>query len=253
MEKQFKGKSALVTGAASGIGRATALAFAHEGAKVLVADVQDKEGRETCDLIRKDGGEAAFFHCDVSQPAQVESMVDKAVEIFGRLDFACNNAGIEGASAPTADYEEKEWDRVIAINLKGVWLCMKHEIPRMLKQGGGSIVNLSSIAGLVGFQGISPYVASKHGVIGMTEVAALEYAKQGVRVNAISPGVIHTAMIDRFTGGDKAVEAQFSQSTPMGRMGKSEEIASAVIWLCSEGAGFTTGHALVIDGGWTAQ
>ena len=253
MEKQFKNKVALVTGAASGIGRATAIAFAREGAKVLVADIQEEEGGNTCMLIRADGGEAEFFKCDTSQSSQVKAMVEKTVELFGRLDFACNNAGIEGTSAPTADFEEKEWDRVIGINLKGVWLCMKNEIPKMLEHGGGAIVNMSSIAGLIGFQGISPYDASKHGVIGLTKTAALEYAKQGIRVNAISPGIIHTAMIDRFTNGDPAVTAQFTQGIPMGRMGKPEEIASAVIWLCSEGGGYTTGQSLVVDGGWVAQ
>jgi len=252
-QPQFSGKVALVTGAASGIGRATALAFAKAGASVLVADKEIEGGEETAALIRGTGGFAEFFRCDVSDPAQVHEMVRSVVFHFGRLDFACNNAGIEGAPAPAADYEERAWDQVLGINLKGTWLCMREEIPEMLKRGGGAIVNISSIAGIVGFQSSAAYVASKHGVIGLTRAAALDYGRLGIRVNAVSPGVIHTAMVDRFTHGDSATLARFAQATPMGRAGKPEEIAAAVLWLCSEGAAFTTGHALVVDGGWTAQ
>lgn len=250
---RFKDKVALVTGAGSGIGRATALAFAQEGARVVVSDVDEAGGRETCARIHAAGGTAEWIRCDVSVDAQVKALVEQAVAAFGRLDFACNNAGIEGATAPTAGFDEKVWDAVIGVNLKGVWSCLRHEIPAMLAHGGGAIVNMSSIAGVVGFQGSSAYVASKHGVIGLTKTAALEYAKQGIRVNAISPGVIHTAMIDRVAQGNVDLLGQFDQSTPIGRMGKPEEIASAVLWLCSEGAGFTTGQTLVVDGGWVAQ
>jgi NAD(P)-dependent dehydrogenase (short-subunit alcohol dehydrogenase family) len=253
MEKQFIGKSALVTGAAAGIGRATAVAFARAGAAVLVADLNEKGGLETCEQIRAEGGRGEFFRCDLSRAPEVAAMVDRAVQTFGRLDFACNNAGIEGPTAPTADYPEAEWDRVLAVNLKSVWLCMRQEIPRMLEQGGGAIVNIASIAGVIGFPGASAYVASKHGVIGLTRAAALEYARQGVRVNAICPGIIRTEMIDRSAQGNPDAIKQLEQGTPLGRMGRPEEIASAAVWLCSEGGGYTVGHPLVVDGGWVAQ
>jgi NAD(P)-dependent dehydrogenase (short-subunit alcohol dehydrogenase family) len=253
MGNSMEGKVAVVTGAAAGIGRATAIAFAREGARVMVSDVDDAGGAETVRLIRDAGGEAKYVHADVSRQPDVEALIAGTVQEFGRLDFAFNNAGIEGESNSTAECTEENWDRVMAINLKGVWLCMKYEIEQMLKQGGGAIVNCSSIAGLIGFQGIPAYTASKHGLLGLTKTAALEYAAQGIRVNAICPGVIRTAMIDRFTAGSKEAEEQLVSGEPMGRMGTPEEIASAVLWLCSEGAGFVTGHPLVVDGGWVAQ
>jgi len=251
--KALDGKIALVTGGGSGIGRATALIFAREGAKVVVADIVVDGGEETVKMIKVAGGDALFVKVDVSKAADVEAMVHQTVEMYGRLDCAFNNAGIEGEQAPIVENSEENWDRVININLKGVWLCMKYEIPQMLKQGGGAIVNTSSVAGLVGFQGITPYVASKHGVAGLTKTVALEYATSGIRVNAVCPGVIRTPMIDRFTGGDAEAEAQFTSLEPVGRMGTPEEIGEAVVWLCSEAASFVTGHPMVVDGGFFAQ
>jgi NAD(P)-dependent dehydrogenase (short-subunit alcohol dehydrogenase family) len=251
MNYDFKNKTALVTGGSFGIGRATAIAFAKEGANVIVADwVED---HETVDLIKKAGGNAIFVKCDVSKEADIKMLMDKTIEKYGSLDFAFNNAGIEGLSAPVHECTNENWDQVIGINLKGTWLCMKHEIPLMLKQGKGAIVNNASIAGLVGFAGIPAYVASKHAIVGLTKNAALDYAKQGIRVNVVCPGVIKTPMIDRFTGQDKEVEKAFAAQEPIGRMGEPEEIASAVLWLCSDGASFVTGHPLAVDGAWVAQ
>ncbi|MDO8531383.1 MAG: SDR family oxidoreductase [Dehalococcoidia bacterium] len=249
----FDGKVAIVTGASSGIGRATALAFAREGARVVVADVLVAGGDETVRMVKKAGGQAIFIKTDVSRTADVQTMVERTVRKYGRLDCAFNNAGIEGAAAPIVDSTEENFDRVIGINLKGVWLCMKYEIPEMLKHKGGAIVNCSSIAGLVGFPGVTPYVASKHGVVGLTKTAALEYAKSGIRVNAVCPGVIRTPMIEHFTGGNAAAAAQLAAGEPVGRMGAPEEIAEAVVWLCSDAASFVTGHPMVVDGGWVAQ
>lgn len=251
MENIFKGKTAIVTGGSYGIGRATALAFAQQGANVAVVDVV--KDNETMDLIKSVGGNAIFITCDVSKSADVQAMVGTTIETYGRLDFAFNNAGIEGASAPTADCTEENWDRVLAVNLKGPWLCMKYEIPYMLKQKTSAIVNCSSVAGLVGFQGIPAYVASKHGLAGLTKTTALEYAKTGLRVNAVSPGVIKTPMIDRFTGMKKEVEQQFISMEPIGRLGEPSEVANAVLWLCSDASSFVTGHVMPVDGGWVAQ
>jgi len=186
-------------------------------------------------------------------PPDVQALVVAAVQRYGRIDCAFNNAGIEGENAATADCSEENWNRVLSTNLRGIWLCMKHEIPQMLSQGNGAIVNMSSIAGLVGFGGLPAYVASKHGVVGLTKTAALEYATQGIRINAVCPGVIRTDMIDRLTGGDLAAEAQFTEMEPLGRMGRPEEVAAAVLWLCSDAASFVTGHAMVVDGGAVAQ
>jgi NAD(P)-dependent dehydrogenase (short-subunit alcohol dehydrogenase family) len=251
METEFKNKVAIVTGGSFGIGRATALAFAQKGAKVVVVDW--KENDETINLIKKSGAEALFIKCDVSKSSDVKEMVEKTIATFGRLDYAFNNAGIEGNSGSIKDCSEENWDKTIGVNLKGVWLCMKHEIPQMIKQGKGVIVNCSSVAGLVGFAGLPAYVASKHGVIGLTKTSALECAKLGIRVNAVCPGVIQTPMIDRLTGNDKKAIEQFTNLEPVGRFGKAEEIANAVIWMCSDGASFVTGHAMAVDGGFVAQ
>jgi NAD(P)-dependent dehydrogenase (short-subunit alcohol dehydrogenase family) len=253
LDFDMRGKVALVTGASSGIGRATALAFARGGADVVVADVLEQGGAQTAAMVEELGGRALFVKCDVSQGADVKDMMRQTIEKFGRLDYAFNNAGIEGKQAPTADCSDENWDRVIDINLKGVWLCMKYQIPLMLKQGSGSIVNCSSIAGLVGFPGIPAYVASKHGVVGLTKTAALECAKTGVRVNVVCPGVIQTPMIDRFTHGEAQIRKQLADGEPIGRVGTPEEVASAVLWLCSDGASFVTGHSMAVDGGWVAQ
>src|SRR3954451_9581291 len=249
---KFAGKVAFVTGAASGIGRAAALAFAREGAAVVAADVSEQGNRETARLIEGLGGRALAVRCDVTRAEEVKAALAKAVETFGRLDFAFNNAGIEPRKpAPTADYDEEEWDRILDINLRGVFLCMKHEIPLILKQGGGAIVNTSSGAGVIGIKNSPAYTAAKHGVIGLTRAAALDYAAQNIRINAVCPGYIDTPMMGRFTGGTPEGRAQVISEEPIGRMGKPEEIANTVLWLCSEGAGFVVGHALVADGGQT--
>lgn len=251
MEKKFQNKTAIVTGSSFGIGRATAIQFAKHGANVICADwVED---HETVNLIKQQGGSALFVKCDVSNEADVKNMVEKTIAAFGRIDFAFNNAGIEGLSAKTHECTNENWEKIIGVNLKGVWYCMKYEITHMLKQGKGAIVNNASIAGLVGFQNIPAYVASKHGVIGLTKNAALEYAREGIRVNVVCPGVIRTPMIDRFTGKKKEVEQQFENMEPIGRMGEPDEVASAVIYLCSDEASFITGHSMVVDGGWVAQ
>jgi NAD(P)-dependent dehydrogenase (short-subunit alcohol dehydrogenase family) len=250
----YTGKVAFVTGAANGIGRATALAFAREGANVVIADISEQGNQETARTIEELGGQAIGVRCDVTQSEDVKAALAKTVEAFGRLDFAFNNAGIEPRKpAPTAEYEEEEWNRIVDTNLRGVFLCMKHEIPLILKQGGGAIVNTSSGAGIIGIKGSPAYTAAKHGVIGLTRSAALDYVAQNIRVNAVCPGYIETPMMDRFTGGTAEGRAKVIAEEPIGRMGKPEEIAAAVIWLCSDVAAFVVGHAMVIDGGQTVQ
>ncbi len=246
-------KVALVTGGSSGIGRATALALAREGAKVVVADVSVKGGEETVEMITDCGGEAIFYRTDVSKAIEVEAMVNKIIKSYGRLDCACNIAGVEGITASTVDCTEDNWDRIISTNLKGIWLCMKYESPQMLKQGGGSIVNMASAAGMIGLPGYPAYCASKGGIIQLTRVAALENARTGIRINAVCPGVIRTPMVERATGGSPEIEAQFMALEPVGRMGTPEEVAEVFVWLCSDASSFVTGHPMVVDGGLVAQ
>jgi NAD(P)-dependent dehydrogenase (short-subunit alcohol dehydrogenase family) len=258
MPGQLNGKVALVTGGASGIGRATALAFAREGAKLIVADVHTDGGQQTVHIIQEHGGEAIFVKTDVTQPAAVAALISRAVEIYGRLDCAHNNAGISGAGIGgeqrtlTAEYPEERWHQVLAINLTGVWLCMKYEIAQMLKQGGGTIVNTASVAGLLGLPYASAYVASKHGVVGLTKTAALEYARQGIRVNCVCPGYIQTPMTAAGMQDPERLALMIA-GEPVGRLGKPEEVAATVVWLCSDAASFVTGHTLTVDGGYAAQ
>ena len=253
MAGRLDGKIALITGAGSGIGRASALVFAREGAKVAVADKLVDGGRETVRMVEAAGGTASFIEVDVSDAASVEAMVNATVETYGRIDCAYNNAGIEGQVAPTDSYADDMFDRVIAVNLTGVWLCMKYEIPRLLEHGGGAIVNTASGAGLIGVAGLSAYVASKHGVIGLTKTAALEYAKSGIRVNAVCPGLIQTPMVERLTADQPQLGEALVAMEPVGRTGRPEEIAESVVWLCSDAASFVTGHAMSVDGGFVAQ
>lgn len=246
-------KVAIVTGGASGIGKATAIAFAQEGASVVVSDIDRSGGADVVDLIRQTDSQAIFVQCDVSEASDVATMVDQTIKAFGRVDCAFHNAGFAGEEKSTADRIEEAWDRTINVNLKGIWLCMKHEIPHMLKQGHGVIVNGASVGGVVAFPGMSAYVASKHGVVGLSKSAALEYAQKGIRINAVCPGVINTPMLDGLTKGVPEIEARYVAVTPMGRLGQAEEVAKAVVWLCSDAASFVTGHAMIVDGGLTAQ
>jgi NAD(P)-dependent dehydrogenase (short-subunit alcohol dehydrogenase family) len=253
MAGRLDGKVALVTGAGSGIGKASAVTIAKEGAKVVVSDVVTDSGEETVRIIEDAGGEAIFVNADVSVADEVEALVKAAVETYGRLDCAHNNAGIVGPVANTHEYPEEAWDDVIRVNLKGVWLCMKYEIAQMLRQGGGSIVSTSSAAGLVGHPWQTAYVASKHGVNGLTKVAALENAKLGIRVNAVCPGIVRTPRIERYIADKPGWIEGFIEQEPVGRLGESEEIAEAVVWLCSDAASFVTGHLMQVDGGFVAQ
>jgi NAD(P)-dependent dehydrogenase (short-subunit alcohol dehydrogenase family) len=246
----MEGKIALITGGSSGIGKATAQAFIKHGAKVIIADISVEAGEQVVKDLKQVGGEALFVRTDVSDAAAVEAMVRKTVDTFGRLDYAFNNAGIEGDSAPTGEVDWDNLDRVININLKGLMYCMRYEISAMLQTGGGAIVNTASIAGIVGFPNLAPYVASKHAVAGMTRTAAMEYGKHNIRVNAIAPGVILTPMVERsFT--EEQMEG-LAETKPLGRLGQPDEIADSVIYLCSDSASFITGHILVADGGYTA-
>lgn len=249
----FTDKVALVTGAAAGIGRATALAFAEAGAKVVVADVTEEGGRETVEAIKNQGGEAIFVKTDVSDEKAVKALIDQAVKTFGGLDYAFNNAGIEGESAPTAEAGLENFQNVMNINVLGVWLCMKYQLPEMLKQGGGAIVNTASVAGLLGSPNLPFYVASKHAVIGLSKNAALEYGTQNIRVNALCPGVIRTKMIDRILESGEQTKEAFLAAIPVQRMGKPEEVAQTVLWLCSDAASYVTGHSMTVDGGYAIQ
>lgn len=246
-------KVALVTGAGSGIGAAAARIFALRGERVVVSDINAAGGEATVAQIKDAGGEAVFVQADVAVAAEVQALVAAVVEHFGRLDHAFNNAGIESSQAPLAEIAEADWDRLIGINLRGVWLCMRAEIPVMIEHGGGAIVNTASVAGLVGFAGSAAYVASKHGVVGLTRTAALDYAQSGVRVNAVCPGIIDTPMIVRAVEGNPELAAGLKAAEPIGRLGTPEEVGEAAFWLCSDAASFVTGQAIAVDGGFTTQ
>lgn len=246
----MKNKVAIVTGAGSGIGRSTAIAFAKKGTKVVVSDVEDKGGQETVEIIKKDGGEAFYLHCDVSKHADCKNLADKTVEKYGRLDYACNNAGIGGELGNTADCKIEDWKKVIDINLNGVFYCMKYQIPHMLNSGGGAIVNVGSILSKVGFAGAPAYVASKHGLDGLTKNAALEYGTQGIRVNNVGPAFIKTPMLDALD----ADTLKFLESVhATGRLGQPDEVANLIVWACSDEASFVTGAYLPVDGGYLAR
>src|ERR1700731_215561 len=254
MAGSLEGKVVLVTGGGSGIGRATSLLLAKQGAKVMIADYALEGAEKTVAMIKESGGAASCLAADISVTKQVEMVVAKTVETYGRINGAFNNAGIEGKmGTDTVTASEENFDRTIAINLKGVWLCMKFEIPQMLKQGGGAIVNTASIAGLLGFNGIPAYVAAKHGVVGLTRTAALEYAQKNIRVNCVCPGVIRTPMVERAIDKGGLNEADVIAAEPIGRLGKPEEIAEGVLSLLSDASSFVTGHPLTIDGGWVAH
>ncbi|HDG98076.1 MAG: short chain dehydrogenase [Aquificota bacterium] len=253
MKGQLQNKIALVTGGGSGIGKSTALAFAKEGAKVVVADVIAEGAQQTVKEIRESGGEAIFVKVDVSKSSEVQAMIEKTLETYGRLDCAYNNAGVAITPMLIPDTNEEDWDRVININLKGVWLCMKYEIPQMLKQGKGAIVNASSMVGLIGLEKRSAYAASKHGVLGLTKVAALEYADSGIRVNAVCPAPIRTPLVEKIIAADPEAEKQLISMIPMKRLGTLEEVAQVVVWLCSDASSFVTGQAIGVDGGVLAR
>ena len=253
MSREFEGKVACVTGAAGGIGFATARAFAEAGAAVIITDVNENAAKAAADTLTKAGHKALGLRCDVSDEAQVATAIAETVSVFGRLDAAYNNAGLHAPSVETADALAEDFDRVIAVNLRGVWACMKHELRQMRKQGNGTIVNCSSQSGLAGIAGLGAYTASKHGVIGLTKAAALEYARRGIRINAICPGTANTPMVAKAMKDHPAEMQAVIDDIPLGRMGTSEEIASAVLWLCSPGAGFMIGQIVAPDGGYTAR
>ncbi len=248
----MKDKVALMTGGTSGIGRATALAFARAGAKVVVSGRRENEGQQVVDEIKRTGGEAIFIKADVSDEADVKALIQRTMETYRRLDYAFNNAGVEQAMTPLTEQTEETFEQVMNVNVKGVLLSMKHEIPALLKTGGGAIVNTASVAGLIGFPTMPIYVASKHAVIGLTKSVALEYAKQNVRVNAVAPAAIETRMYEEVAATPE-VKEMFAAAHPIGRIGHPDEVANAVVYLCSDGASFITGHTLTVDGGYTAQ
>jgi len=253
MDRSFEGKVAVVTGAASGMGLVTARSFAEAGAAVALADIDEKAARTAVDDLIAAGHRAIAVRCNVADEAEVAAMVDQTVEIFGRLDAAFNNAGIQSPAVETADASGAEFDRVIAVNLRGVWNCMKYELKQMRQQGSGAIVNCSSIGGLIGLPGRAVYHAAKHGVLGLTKSAALEYASRGIRINAVCPGTVDTPMVSAMLAKEADAMKEIMRDQPIGRLGRPEEIASAVLWLCSPGAGFVIGHALTVDGGFTAH
>jgi len=253
MDRSFEGKVAVVTGAASGMGLVTARSFAEAGAAVALADIDERAARTAVDDLIAAGHRAIAVRCNVADEAEVAAMVDQTVEIFGRLDAAFNNAGIQSPAVETADASAAEFDRVIAVNLRGVWNCMKYELKQMRQQGSGAIVNCSSIGGLIGLPGRAVYHAAKHGVLGLTKSAALEYASRGIRINAVCPGTVDTPMVSAMLAKEADAMKEIMRDQPIGRLGRPEEIASAVLWLCSPGAGFVIGHALAVDGGFTAH
>lgn len=247
-----KQQVALITGGGGGLGRAMALALAATGARIMVADVSDELGQAAASAVVAAGGEAAYVPVDVADADSVEAMVRSTVARFGRLDYAINNAGIGGVQTRTAEYPEDAWHQVMAINLTGVWQCMRFEIPQMLAQGSGVIVNVSSVAGLVPLKGNSAYTASKHGVVGLTKAAALEYIRKGIRINALCPGYTRTPLVEQLFDGRPQAEERLTDFMPIGRLGTPEEIAAAVVYLCSDSTAFMVGHALVLDGGLAA-
>lgn len=247
----FSGKVALVTGAASGMGLATAQAFAKAGAAVVLADFREDAVNAAALALTAAGHKSLAIRCDVSDDGEVAAMVDRTVAAFGRLDAAFNNAGVMAKIAPVTDSTRDDWDRVIGINLRGVWTCMKHELRQMERQGSGAIVNNASVGALTGNPGIASYIASKHGVVGLTRTAALEVVKRGIRVNAVNPGLIDTQIARDVVDGNEQAYAELEKNVPIGRAGRPEEIASAVLWLCSPGASYVVGHALTVDGGMT--
>jgi len=253
MTQSLENRVALVTGAGSGIGRACAQMFAREGAKVVVSDIVVEGGEETVDMIKGAGGDAIFVKTDVTKAAEVEAMVNKAIETYGRLDCAHNNAGVPSSMLATADVPEDQWDHIINVNLKGIWLCMKYEIPQMLKQGKGAIVNTASTLSLVGWIKRPAYTTSKHGVAGLTKAAALDYATDGIRINAVCPGTVRTPLVETVIARRPEAEAEILAMLPIGRLANADEIAEAVVWLCSDAASFVTGHLMCVDGGWVIK
>jgi NAD(P)-dependent dehydrogenase (short-subunit alcohol dehydrogenase family) len=250
--KPFSGKVVLITGAASGIGRAIALAFGRAGACVVVADTSIEGGHATAAMIVESGGKALFVQSNVTRAAEVEALVEKTVNYYGRLDYAVNNAAVEEEDQPLAEADDEQFDRIMSVNVKGVWLCMKYQLRQMLKQGGGAIVNMASVSGLVGSPNRAIYGASKHAVLGLSKSAAAEYARQGIRVNALCPAAVRTPMLARMVERDPASEKKLKSAQPMGRFAEPAEIANAALWLCSDQASYVNGHELVIDGGFTA-